>query len=213
MTDQDQVAPGQAQAAQGLDQGAVEPELNRRQLAEVFGTSENTIDKWRMKGMPVATEGGNGVPYGYLYSECKAWLDQMRADEANARAAADEFVMQKRMEFLNLDKGAKQADLTPAQMRELAQAELVWMQASAKRRELVPVDEMVELLDEIFTEVRAGLDGLPDWMEREFALTPEQVERAVSYCDGVLREMHDRIQAERLGEQVMVIDEGERQLI
>ena len=40
-----------------------EPLLNRAQIAQIFNVSENTIDKWRSKGMPVEIEGGNGVVF------------------------------------------------------------------------------------------------------------------------------------------------------
>jgi phage terminase Nu1 subunit (DNA packaging protein) len=188
----------------------VEPELNRGQLAAIFGVSENTIDKWRKKGMPVETEGGNGVSYGFSFSACDEWRAAELKAEASAKQASDDFVAQKRMEFLGLKKDDRKAALTPAQMRELAQAELVWMQAGKARRELVQVEDMIELVDGIFTEVREALNGLPDWLEREFALTPEQVLRGVSYCDGVLQEMHDKIQAANLGAAAPVVDDLDR---
>jgi hypothetical protein len=113
---------------------------------------------------------------------------------------SDDFVAQQRMAFLGVKSTDRQASLTPVQMRDLAQAELVWMQAAAKRGDLVPVDEMVDLLDGIFSEMRAGLDGFPDWLEREFSLSPDQVERAVAFCDGILSEVSDKIAAAHLSE-------------
>ena len=190
----------------------IEPELNRGQLASVFGVSENTIDKWRAKGMPVETEGGNGVPYGFLLSNCKEWYSQQRDQEAARKREADDFVAQQRMEFLGLKGDDQKAKMSPAEMRELAQAELIWMQAAAKRGELVQVDEVVDLLDAVFTEVRAGLDGFPDWLEREFGLSPDQIERAISFCDGILREMSDKISAANLTNAEPVVDELDRGL-
>jgi phage terminase Nu1 subunit (DNA packaging protein) len=58
-----------------IDDIGVEPELNRGQVASVFGVSENTIDKWRQKGMPVQTEGGNGIAYGFSISACREWYE------------------------------------------------------------------------------------------------------------------------------------------
>lgn len=170
-----------------------EPLLNRAQIAQIFDVSENTIDKWRSKGMPCAREGGNGVSYGFSAKDCRAWYEEHKAAQEAERRAADDFVAQQRMEFLGLKKDDQKAGLSPAQMRELAQAELVWMQAAERRRALVQVDEIVELLDQIFGEMRAGLDNLPDWMEREFSLTGEQVERVVGYCDGILKATQEAI--------------------
>lgn len=193
--------------------GGDEPLLNRAQIAQIFNVSENTIDKWRAKGMPVEVEGGNGVAYGFKFSACKAWFDETQARAAAEKRAADDFVAQQRMQFLGIDKQDQKAGLSPAQMRELAQAELVWMQAAKARRALVQVDEMVELLDLVFSEVRAGLDGQPDWLEREFALSGEDVERVVAYNDEVLRSIQAAIEAAALSERPEVVDPLDRGLL
>ena len=188
-----------------------EPLLNRAQIAAIFSVSENTIDKWRSnKGMPVEVEGGNGVAYGFKFSACKVWYDETQARAADEKRVADEFVAQQRMAFLGIDKQDQKAGLSPAQMRELAQAELVWMQAAERRRALVQVDEMVDLLDLVFTEVRAGLDGQPDWLEREFALSGEDVERVVGFNDDLLRSIQAAIEAAALREphEVDPLDQG-----
>ncbi len=195
------------------DLGGDEPLLNRAQIAQIFNVSENTIDKWRAKGMPVEVEGGNGVAYGFYFSRCKAWHDEAQAAAAAERQQADEFVAQQRMAFLGVKKGDQKASLSPTQMRELAAAELLWMQAAEKRRSLVQVDEMVDLLDVVFSEVRAGLDGQPDWLEREFALSGEDVERVVSYNDEVLRAIKSGIEAAALSERPEVVDPLDRGLL
>lgn len=165
----------------------LEPCLNRGQIAQCFNVSENTINKWIGKGMPVETEGGNGVAYEFLFSACQIWFNEAQASAAAEKAAANDFVAQKRMELLGVEKNDARAGFTPAQMRELAQAELVWMQAAKQRGALVAADEMVELLDTVFTEMRAGLDGQPDWLEREFGLSGEQVATVIKYNDGILK--------------------------
>nr|WP_323779570.1 terminase small subunit [Amylibacter sp.] len=170
-----------------------EPLLNRGQIAQCFNVSENTINKWVGKGMPVETEGGNGVAYEFRFSECEQWFKEAQKAAAAEKAAANEFVAQRRMEFLGVEKDDARAGFTPAQMRELAQAELVWMQAAKQRGALVPTDEMVELLDTVFSEMRAGLDGLPDWLEREFSLSGEGVAAVIKYNDGILRAVQHAI--------------------
>ena len=192
------------------DLGGAEPLLNRAQIAQIFNVSENTIDKWRSKGMPVEVEGGNGTPYGFKFSDCKAWYDEAQATAAAEKKAADDFVAQQRMAFLGIDRKDEKAGLTPTQMRDLAQAELVWMQAAERRRALIQADEVIELLDTIFGEMRAGLDNLPDWLEREYSLTGDQVERVVSYCDGILRAISVAIEAAALGERADDPLEGAR---
>jgi len=188
------------------DVSAAEPLLNRAQLAQIFDVSENTIDKWRGKGMPVEVEGGNGVAYGFNYSACLAWHDGAQAQAASERKAADGFIAQKRMEFLGLQKDDKKAGLNAAEMRALAQAELVWMQAAKARGSLIQVDDVVELLDAVFTELRAGLDGMPDWLEREFELSGEDVEKAVAYNDEILKTIKEKIAQAALYDPAPVID-------
>lgn len=177
------------------DHGADEPLINRAQLASIFGVSENTIDKWRAKGMPVKVEGGNGVAYGFSSSACRAWHSGEEARAASEKAAADEHVNRERAAFLGLVAEDQKAGLSPSQMRDMAQAELVWMQAAQRRGDLIPAAEISALLDGIFTEFRAGLDGFPDWLEREFALSAHDVERVISYCDELLRATSEAIAA------------------
>lgn len=195
------------------DLGGDEPLLNRAQIAQIFNVSENTIDKWRARGMPVEVEGGNGVAYGFLFSACKAWHDEVQAAAAAEKKAAEDFVAQQRMAFLGLDSADKNAGLTPAQRRELAQAELVWMQAAERRRSLVQLDEVVDLLDAVFSELRAGLDGQPDFLEREFSLTGDQVECIVHYNDEILRSIKAAIEAAALTEPAGVVDPLDRGLL
>lgn len=191
---------------------AAEPLLNRAQIAAIFNVSENTIDKWRGKEMPVETEGGNGRAYEFKYSDCKAWYDEAQASAAAEKKTADDFVAQQRMEFLGVDRKDENAGLSASARRELAMAELVWMQAAEKRRSLVQVDDVIDLLDLLFTELRAGLDGQPDWLEREFALTGPDVERVVGYNDEILKGIKAAIEAKAFGEDRGVIDPLDRGL-
>ncbi|MEY8143026.1 DUF1441 family protein [Falsihalocynthiibacter sp. CO-5D18] len=181
-----------------------EPLLNRSQIASIFDVSENTIDKWRQKGMPVETEGGNGRAYEFLFTDCKAWRDGEIARDAADKSAADKFVAQQRMEFLGVKVEDRQYGMTPAQMRDLSQAEFLWMKAASERRALVRVDEVSDLMGEIFVQIREGLDGFPDWLEREFSLDGDQVEIAVAYCDQVLKKMQEQIESAHLVEGVEV---------
>jgi phage terminase Nu1 subunit (DNA packaging protein) len=192
---------GEVQACEQIDAGQ-EPVLNRTQIAQIFGVSENTIDKWRAKGMPVETEGGNGRAYEFLFSVCKEWREKELAAEKADRSRADQFVAQQRMSFLGVETGNEKASLSPAQLRDLSQAEILWMKAARERRALVAVEEVSDLLDAVFSEVREGLDSLPDWLEREFALTGEQVVTVVNYTDQVLKGMKARIEDAHLVESV-----------
>jgi phage terminase Nu1 subunit (DNA packaging protein) len=180
--------------------------LNRAQIASIFNVSENTITKWLARGMPCENEGGNGRSYEFDAIACRAWYDTDQAAAAAAKKATDDYAAQQRMEFLGVDRKDETAGLTPAARRELAQAELVWMQAARERRSLVQVDEMIDLLELVFGELRAGLDGQPDWLEREFGLSGPDVIRVISYNDEILRGIGAKIAAKSLGEDPGVID-------
>ena len=177
-----------------------EPLVNTADIALIFGVSEVTVKKWHkdpVDPMPVETHGGNGVAYEFRVADCRAWYDRKKAKAAEAERTKQEYLQKQRLEFLGLRTDDEQAGLSAQQMRELAAAQLVIMQAAERRRALVHADEVRELLDAIMSEFQAGLDGIPDWLEREFSLTGEQVERAVEYGDqmisGILRRLSSAV--------------------
>ncbi|MCF6271622.1 MAG: terminase small subunit [Rhodobacteraceae bacterium] len=192
------------------DDGVVNPDpvLNRNQIAQIFGVSANTIDKWRAKGMPVEAEGGNGQAYEFLFSECQAWYEENKESERREKASLDDFVAKRQAEFLGIKTTDEQSRLTPRQVSELTNAQLGKLQLDSKRRKLVPVEEMVELLDKLFTTIRAALDGQPDWLDREFSLTTEQVVMVVEYNDGILKSMSEDIARAHL--QEIELDGGDQ---
>lgn len=177
-----------------------DPVLNRNQIAQIFGVATNTIDKWRAKGMPVEAEGRNGQAYEFLHSDCLAWYEENKESERREKAELDEFVAKRQAEFLGVKTTDQQSRLTPRQISELTSAQLGKLQLDNKRRKLVPVDEMAELLDKIFTTIRAALDSQPDWLDREFSLTTEQVVKVVEYNDGILKSMSAAIEKAHLQE-------------
>lgn len=183
-----------------------DPRLNRAQIASIFNVSENTITKWLARGMPCESEGGNGRSYEFDALACRAWYDGDQAAAAAAKQETDDFAAQQRLEFLGMGGKDKSAGLSPSERRELAQAELVWMQAAKERRSLVHVDEIIDLLELIFGEMRAGLDNQPDWLEREFSLSAPDVIRVIAHNDEILKGISDKIAAKALGEDPGVID-------
>jgi phage terminase Nu1 subunit (DNA packaging protein) len=191
---------------------AGEPLVNIADVASVYGVSQNTIKAWindLEDPMPVVTKGGNGVAYEIRLSEVRVWDETRKARADAAAAAKSEFLAQERMKFLGLkpeDEG--QTGLSPAQMKELAQAQLVIMTAAEKRRALIHTDEVRDLLNSLQGEYRAGLEGLADWMEREFDLDGEQVERAVVYLEGVMNGVLRRIAKANLEEGEEAPDQG-----
>lgn len=169
-----------------LPEGVDDSDMNRGQLAQAFGVSTNTIDKWRTDGMPVVQEGTNGKSYVFRLSECWAWRESVVADERQAKVQGDLSVQQLRMHFLGLEEETPRAVMTPAQITAMADAEMRWTKAARDRRELVHTAEVEAALERIFSQFRAALQSLPDWAERELALLPVQVEKVIAHCDQIL---------------------------
>ena len=184
-----------------LPAGVDDTEMNRGQLAQAFGVSTNTIDKWRQDGMPVVQEGTNGQSYVFQLSHCWAWREARQADERAAKAAGDSSVQQLRMHFLGLNDQSPRAHLTASQRLAEAQAEMAWNKAANERRELVHVAEAEQVLADVFTKFRAGVQGLPDWAERTLGLSPSQVSELISYCDGVLDSTASQLEAAHLADE------------
>lgn len=195
-----------------LPEGVADAVMNRGQLARAFDKSENTIDKWRKSGMPCISEGTNGVGYEFQLSECWAWKLNVDDKARATQKAGDDAAAQLRMKFLGVDSEDSGANLSAAQKRELAQAEITWMQAAERRRSLIPLEDVVDLVESLMGQFRSALDGQPDWLEREFGLDGEQVARVQKFNDQILRQAHDEIQQASLEEMAPdVLLDGGRQ--
>ena len=125
--------------------------------------------------MPVVQEGGLGKAYILRLSHCWAWK-QARDDSERVRqrhSASQINALQ--ASFLGIDIEDPQASLSAKQRSELAQADILHSKAMQQRRQLVPLDDIVELLESIFTITRDKVEAMPDILERELGLRPEQV--------------------------------------
>lgn len=183
-----------------LPKGVDDSEMNRGQLAQAFGVSTNTIDKWRSDGMPVVQEGTNGQSYVYQLSQCWAWREARLADEKASKALGDHSAQQLRMHFLGLDNSVPRAHLSAAQRLAEAQAEMAWNKAAVDRRALMLVTDCEALLTDVFSDFRVGVQGLPDWAEREMALSVVQTSALIRYCDQLLVGTAERLAAAHLVE-------------
>ena len=180
--------------AASLPEGIADVEMNRAELAEAMAVSVNTVDNWVRAGMPFLEKGANGRSYRFQLSDCYAWRKTRDGEEEARKQSAAESAAQLRLAFVNADpERARRARLTPKEQREIALAQITYMQAARQRRELVPVDEVQEVLETVFSSLRDALDALPDRLAREVGLTADQTERAVTACDDALRDAQQRI--------------------
>ena len=181
-----------------LPPGVADADMNQEELASALSQSVNTIAKWIREEMPVARPGRNGQPYVLRLSHCFAWM-RWRAVQRDERAAhnrAQAAALQ--AELLGLRLEDPHAHLSPKQRREMAEADLVWNKAQRERRQLVPGEDVRELLESLLSIIRDGVEAMPDRLERELQLRPEQVTAAIRVGRDVLNALTHRISAEQL---------------
>jgi len=181
-------------SAYPLPEGIVDETFNRELLARAMDVSTVTITKWIDAGMPVEQRGGNGQSYAFRLSHCYAWR-MWRDDRDSAdRRAKEGVAAQMAMHFL----GAEEEDapgraLSPKEVKEWSEAELIRNKAAEQRGELVRAAQVQEVLDQVLVSFRNAVMNMPDFLEQEFSLTPHQVAKAEAFCDGILSETRRQI--------------------
>lgn len=197
-----------------LPETILDADMNQEEIAQAFGTTVNTVSKWIRDGMPVAQVGGNGRPYVLRLSHCWAWRKAREADAERRSRHNENQISMLRAEFLGVEVGDQAAQLTAKERRELAEADMRWSEAQMRRRRLVPIEDIVDLLEGLGKIVRDGLESMPDRLERELDLTPAQVAVVAKIGADVLSGIADRIEAEELQDRdVADPDLGARLLI
>lgn len=186
----------------GIDEGV----LNRTQLAKAFSVTENTITKWVGQGMPVLSEGQNGVAYEFQLSHCYAWR-QDRDERARAlKQRGDQLATQAALAFRNLDADQAEAEgeLTADDLRKWSEAEYHRNRVAEQRGDLVRAEGMRQLLEGMLVAFGGALDTLPDFAEANFGLTAEQVAQMQDRCDSVRIELRSLVERELLPVSVVM---------
>lgn len=186
--------------------------LNRAQLARAFNVSENTITKWTGQGMPVLSEGQNGVAYEFQLSHCYAWRMERDAKAREAKTRGDQLAAQAALAFRNLDEdqAEREAELTADDLRKWSEAEYHRNRVAEQRGDLVRADAMRQLLETILVAFGNALDTMPDFAELNFGLTSDQVAQMQDRCDSVRMEVRDTIER-ALMRPAAVLPFGQRQ--
>lgn len=189
-------------------------DMNQAEIAGAFNVSVNTVGKWVSRSvqsqdwsraaasfLPVIETGGPGRAYVLRLSHVWAWKQL----EAHDRAARDRQVSdaQMRMQaaFLNLDLDSSEPVLSPDQRRKIAEADLMVSRAAKERRQLVRLVEVVELMESVMSIVRNGVEGMPDRLERELSLRPEQLDLVRRVGDDILHGIAQAIEDAELSER------------
>ncbi|MDS9468202.1 terminase small subunit [Paracoccus sp. MBLB3053] len=197
-----------------LPAGVLDADMNQEEIAQALNTTVNTISKWIRDGMPVAQVGGNGRAYVLRLSHCWAWRNAREADLASRTRHNEAQISLLRAEFLGVDIDNPAATLSAKERRELAEADMRWSEAQRRRGQLVPLSDVVDLLESIGKIVRDGIESMPDRMERELDLSPAGVATVGRIGADILTAISDRIEEEELqGRDLADIDPGARLMI
>jgi len=195
-----------------LPAGVLDADMNQDEMASALSTTVNSISKWlRSEGMPMVQEGGLGKAYVLRLSHCWAWkAGRDDADHQRRNHNADQISMLQ-ASFLGFDAENPLASLSAKDRTQLAQADIQHSRAMQMRRQLVRLDEVVELLESLFTETRNMIEAMPDVLERELSLKPEEVAKVDRIGTDLLTALSEKIEAAELTERDVPDIEVQRQ--
>lgn len=184
-----------------LPDGVDDADMTLVEMAQALNTSVNTVTRWIADGMPVVQVGGQGKPYVLRLSHCYAWRRAREAQADQRMAHNRRAIQQMQATLLGLDLDDQGAQMTGKQRRELAEADVAWSRAAHMRRQLVQLDEVVDLIESIFVTVRNAIEGIPDQLERELSLKPVEVQKVARISEDLLRKLAERIEEAELRER------------
>lgn len=185
-----------------LPAGVPDMDMNQHEMAKALGVTTTTMGKWLLApGFPIAQDGGQGKPYVLRLSHCHAWRESRKASEEARDARVRESIEKMQATFLGLDLDDQGAMLTVKDRRALAEADIIYSKAAQMRRQLVQLEELVDMLENVFKIIRDGIESMPDRLERELGLRPEQVAMVVRISSDILQQMSEEIEAAELREK------------
>lgn len=195
-----------------LPAGVEDGILNRTQLARAFSVSDNTITKWIAQGMPVLTEGQNGVSYEFRLSHCYAWRQERDQKARAEKARGDQVAAQAALAFRNLDADQEEAEggLSADEVKKWSEAEYARNRLAEQRGDLVRADRVRAVMEEVLVIVGGSLDTLPDFMELNFSMTVEQVEKVEKRSNELRNDIRQRIE-DMLRRPAIILPFGDRQ--
>ncbi|WP_109042886.1 DNA-packaging protein, partial [Escherichia coli] len=149
-------------------------EVNKKQLADIFGASIRTIQNWQEQGMPVLRGGGKGNEVLYDSAAAIKWYAERDAEIENEK-------LRREVEEL---RQASETDLQPG-TNEYERHRLTRAQADAQElknardsAEVVETAFCTFVLSRIAGEIASILDGIPLSVQRRF---PELENRHVDF--------------------------------
>ena len=195
-----------------LPHGVQDADMNQEELAAALNTTVNTLGKWiKNDGIPVAEAGGLGKPYILRLSHCWAWKKARESDLDNRSRHNKDQIARLQAEFLGLEVDDPLSLMSAKQRRELADADIAYSRAKQLRRQLVRLEDVVDLLESLFATMRDGVEAMPDRLERELSLRPDQVAVVQRVGSDVLKAMAERIEEAELRDHDVEVVEVQSQ--
>ena len=136
---------------------------NKAETAEFFSVSLPTIEGWIRRGCPVIQRGSRGV----------SWTLDLLA------VAMWRYVPEQE------DQSLDPENLPPKERKDWYDGEKRRREIQERDRELIPVEEFDQVYSHMIKLVAAGLETLPDLLERDAGLTGEQLEPVFRTIDGL----------------------------
>ncbi|HBA4352492.1 TPA: hypothetical protein J5G41_003933 [Escherichia coli] len=149
-------------------------EVNKKQLADIFGASIRTIQNWQEQGMPVLRGGGKGNEVLYDSAAVIRWYAERDAEIENEK-------LRREVEEL---RRASETDLQPGTIEyerhrlTRAQADAQELKNARDSAEVVETAFCTFVLSRIAGEIASILDGIPLSVQRRF---PELENRHVDF--------------------------------
>ncbi|TYB83985.1 DUF1441 family protein [Oceaniovalibus sp. ACAM 378] len=175
--------------------------MNQEEMAAALNTTVNTLGKWIKDDMPVAQAGGLGKAYILRLSHCWAWKQARDVGERQRRDHNANQISMLQAQFLGLDRENPLAALSAKERAALAAADIQHSRAMQLRRQLVQLDDVVDLMESVFAIVRDKIEAMPDVLERELSLKPEAVGQVQRIGSDLLSALVERIEEAELRER------------
>jgi phage terminase Nu1 subunit (DNA packaging protein) len=145
---------------------------NKAELAEFFGVSLTSIDRWVSRGCPVVQRGAKGISWVFDLLAVAEWRFG-RPDEPEAALDPDR--------------------MSPKERKDWFDSEFRRRQLQVQDRELIPVTEHEEAVAHLARQVVMTLETLPDVLERDAGITPAAVERCQRVVDSLRETLAERV--------------------
>jgi phage terminase Nu1 subunit (DNA packaging protein) len=115
--------------------------MGKREIAEIFGVAETTVNHWMRRGCPVMQRGGKGVAWQINTADVAEWLKRRAVEDIAGDTLADESELKRR----------KLAAETAKSELELAKV----------KGEVVPLKQLERALSNVFAEVKTNTRNVP----------------------------------------------------